>query len=549
MKSIQTKILLLVLSCVLFASALNSITGLYMTAHVLDKDSDEIMSLMCEQKEEELDFLFHNIERSVDTMAECVINEVKDPQNLLDKDYLEICTENVEKVALNHVAFLEDALAVYLAYNPEYTSPTAGFFHNRPNPDADLIKMPRTNLLDYEPTDMGTVGWYYVPVAAGKPTWILPYQSDNVDEWMISYGVPVYIQDVLIGMIGIDIDFRLVEKAVAQIELYDSGYAFLLDKEGTVMYHPHYKYGTSILSVAGGMQDILEAMREEESSAEPYRYEFDGEAQRLSFHTLRNGMYLCVNVPEAEVHTARDLLIGENLIITLFALAIAGALSIVLGRQLTKPLLDLNTAARKAAEGEWDVELRRTTKDEVGELTDSFRTTLTHLNQYVSKVNILAYQDVMTGVKNKTAYREAEERINELIHTGNAHFAVAVFDVNNLKLTNDTHGHMAGDAMLCRACQHICQNFKHSPVYRIGGDEFLAILETEDYDHAEELLQKFREEMKDIRMPEYPNVEVACASGLSVYNPSVDQSFTEVFQRADERMYQNKADMKKEERL
>ena len=83
-----------------------------------------------------------------------------------------------------------------------------------------------------------------------------------------------------------------------------------------------------------------------------------------------------------------------------------------------------------------------------------------------------ANTDALTGVKNKHAYLEAEERLNALIEKRQAPpFAIAVMDVNDLKRVNDTDGHQAGDDYLRSACKIICEAFEHSPVFRVGGDQ------------------------------------------------------------------------------
>lgn len=77
-------------------------------------------------------------------------------------------------------------------------------------------------------------------------------------------------------------------------------------------------------------------------------------------------------------------------------------------------------------------------------------------------------------------------------------FAVAVFDLNDLKKVNDTLGHEAGDQYVKDSCKFICQRFKYSPVFRIGGDEFVVILEGIDYEDREEILKGFEEDIDRI---------------------------------------------------
>ena len=126
-------------------------------------------------------------------------------------------------------------------------------------------------------------------------------------------------------------------------------------------------------------------------------------------------------------------------------------------------------------------------------LADSFQQTVSHLQKYINYINGLAYRDALTGVKNKTAYQETIANLEERTRTGRPEFAMIVFDINNLKIINDTLGHDFGDILIIDSCKLICKVFKRSPVYRIGGDEFVVILENDDFNKYEELLARFKQ--------------------------------------------------------
>ena len=159
----------------------------------------------------------------------------------------------------------------------------------------------------------------------------------------------------------------------------------------------------------------------------------------------------------------------------------------------------------------------------------------------LQKATELASRDVLTGVKSKRVFVETEMRWDVCIkeHAA-APFAVAVFDLNDLKHINDTMGHAAGDNYICAACMHICKTFQHSPVYRIGGDEFAAVLTGQDYEHRTELKERFRALNAAHRAPE----EAVVACGMSDYVPNRDTRFQDVFDRADADMYKNKKELK-----
>ena len=152
-----------------------------------------------------------------------------------------------------------------------------------------------------------------------------------------------------------------------------------------------------------------------------------------------------------------------------------------------------------------------------------------------------AYKDGLTGVKNKLAYLEALAELETMLENGElTEYGVVVFDVNGLKTINDTLGHEAGDEAIKSGCRIICHQFDHSPIFRIGGDEFVAILKGSDFANRETLLEAFRKTINENQK----NGDVVVASGLAIYDASTDCSYNDVFKRADEAMYEHKRALK-----
>ena len=147
--------------------------------------------------------------------------------------------------------------------------------------------------------------------------------------------------------------------------------------------------------------------------------------------------------------------------------------------------------------------------------------------------------DALTGVKSKYAYMEAEAQLDHQIETqSQPPFAVVVLDVNDLKKVNDTSGHQAGDQYLRDACRMICQTFKHSPVFRVGGDEFAVIAQGHDYEHIDQLIRGIEELNRESTRA--GGAVVAC--GMARFTD--DTSVASVFRRADMDMYANKQRLK-----
>lgn len=149
--------------------------------------------------------------------------------------------------------------------------------------------------------------------------------------------------------------------------------------------------------------------------------------------------------------------------------------------------------------------------------------------------------DALTGVSNKLAYDRRVTMISEKMKDGGIKFAVAIFDVNGLKITNDTFGHEQGDKLLVRCCEMIQESLPNTTLYRIGGDEFAAIITGEDYANREKIVREIHEKVDKAHEDSTSLMDdTSIAIGVAVYNPSKDRDFLSVFSRADAEMYDNK---------
>ncbi|SDB19221.1 diguanylate cyclase (GGDEF) domain-containing protein [Ruminococcaceae bacterium FB2012] len=160
----------------------------------------------------------------------------------------------------------------------------------------------------------------------------------------------------------------------------------------------------------------------------------------------------------------------------------------------------------------------------------------------IKDLNKRVFVDALTSVRNKGAFSDHIKKLQERVDAGEQpEFAIGIFDCNDLKTVNDKYGHDKGDIYLKTACRLICKVFEHSPVFRIGGDEFAAVLQNDDFRRREELIRLFEERRAEI-CASAPNKweEVHIALGIAIYDPELDSSVSDAVRRADKIMYENK---------
>ena len=159
----------------------------------------------------------------------------------------------------------------------------------------------------------------------------------------------------------------------------------------------------------------------------------------------------------------------------------------------------------------------------------------TEYTEALADAENLATTDELTGVKNKHAYAAAEAVLNNQLDAGTAtDYAIVVFDLNNLKYVNDTFGHKKGDEYIKSGCRIICETFAHSPVFRIGGDEFVAISQGYDYQRIDYLLNVLEAKNHENRVKGGVTIATGYACGDS------KTPVNKVFEQADKNMYKHK---------
>lgn len=155
----------------------------------------------------------------------------------------------------------------------------------------------------------------------------------------------------------------------------------------------------------------------------------------------------------------------------------------------------------------------------------------------------LAYIDELTGTFNRNAYvRDYENFIQE---KNVLPMAVYMFDLNELKLCNDTYGHDAGDQYIIMVADVIKQQFEvDGRCYRMGGDEFCVVMPYKSKDSVENNLAVFQHRIKMLNREAF-YVKISVAVGYALYDPEKDNTLNDTKARADEQMYMNKTAMKK----
>ena len=532
MNSIRTKITLLAVCIVIIALSVATVIGVISIKKLGRNDADQMLHLTATTGAMNLESYFESVEHSVETVATLVQGSF-DGMPFEDLEAQVERTRNLfERIAYN----TNGVLTYYFRIDPEISDTVKGFWYV--NQDGNGFQEHEvTDISQYDTNDTSKLVWFTVPKATGKGVWLPPYTTENLGARVVSYNVPVYWKNQFVGVIGIEIDYNTLTQEVENTKIFDSGYAFILDEDSNVFYHPQIDDSKQLNLETTALSDTDRFI-----GSNHVQYNFEGVEKEAVWIPLSNGMRLYVAAPVSEIDSGWKGMIWNVLIAALVILVVSCVVSLRFSNRLTKPLRDLTNAAKEVQKGNYESALEYNKNDEVGILTQTFKELTAHTKENLTAARRMAAVDPLTGVKNKSSYTQWEEKINEEIEKGDkAPFAVVVCDINNLKAVNDLYGHKEGDACIKSACEKICGVFSHSPVFRIGGDEFVVILSGEDFIVRNKLIERINAVPRD-----YSKIRIGetISAGMAEYKEGKHLSLLSVFEDADKAMYERKQFLK-----
>ena len=411
-------------------------------------------------------------------------------------------------------------MAYYMRFTPEISDNTTGIFYSKSNGSEEYVRLEPTDLSLYDKNDIEHVGWFWQPYEAGHPIWINPYHNQNTDILIISFVIPLYFENEFVGIVGMDFDYTLLTERTHRIKVFEHGFAHL-ELGGTVIHSG---------------EDHLDG-----------DHIHNDESYFRASKELANGMSLVLFASRGDIRQIR-FEIAYKILFTVVLLALVFSFIVFLiVKKIVRPLEVLTDASKKLSNEDFDVKIEHSNTYEIKQLSSAFENMLVKLREHKKLQHLLTYRDSLTGLRNTTSYKAWVIDFDKKIQSEDISFGVVVLDLNSLKKTNDTYGHIVGNNLIMTASQIISDTFKRSPVFRIGGDEFVVILQNHDLDERELLFANFASACAKASVEaNNTTIPISIAKGFSMFDPNTDTQFSDVFNRADDQMYKDKNGMKLE---
>lgn len=482
--------------------------SIYEVDSYIQDQSENFVRISCVNEGDRINNSLKNMEKSVEIMKSYLMEFFNSETDIEDKELQKKVIKSAEQMFVDvarHTS-TENSISYYFRLDPSISDSKAGLFYSKLDGGNEFIPLEPTDLSIYSKDDTEHVGWFWQPYEAQKPIWMKPYYNQNTRTWMFSYVIPMYHGEKFIGVVGMDFDYMALEKQVQEIKVYENGFAHL-EMDGAI--------------ISGN-----------ESRPDPKKH--------LSISKdLANGMTLVLSASYEDIRQIRYE-IGFKILLTAVILSALFTLIVTfVVKRITDPLMKLTNAAAKLADGNYDMELEQGGALETRLLSTAFENMAIRLQERENLLHLSANHDSMTGLRNNTSYVSWVAQFDKKIANEEIDFGVVMLDLNDLKKTNDLYGHEMGDKLIITAAQIISDIFKRSPVFRIGGDEFLVVLQNKDLENRDELFALLDLKCQNTFIADTQE-PIRIAIGFSRFEHGKDLQFADVFKRADVAMYENK---------
>lgn len=516
-RSMQFRILATIIFAMLAITVFIGGISIYEVDQYIQEESENFVVVTSENEGAQINSIFEDMEKSVKVMESYVMDFFTEEVIVEDPNFHKNVVNSVDQMFADVAKHASGAVAYYFRFDPAISDKKMGLFYSKTKESSEYVSLEPTDISLYEKDDTEHVGWFWQPYEAGKPVWMLPYYNQNNNIYMISYVVPLYHEEQFFGIIGMDFDYTDLSNRVHEIKIYENGFAHL-EIDGSIICSDSHKTGAEVEN------DTNKYMRKSKE--------------------LKNGMTLVLSANYDDIRQIRYDICFKILFTVFFLFNLFMIIAVVVVNKIVYPLKKLTEASVKLSNGDYDVETIDSNTYEIKLLSKAFENMTKHLKEREELLLISANYDSLTGLRNTTSYAAWVDKFDKEIESKNADFGVIVFDLNELKETNDKYGHAVGDKLISTAAKIISEVFKRSPVFRIGGDEFLVVLQNSDLENMDNLFSKLDFKCANTFIEE-AKIPISIARGFARYNSGEDLRFADVFKRADDIMYENKRAFKK----
>ncbi|MDL2301964.1 methyl-accepting chemotaxis protein [Lachnospiraceae bacterium OttesenSCG-928-D06] len=380
MKKISTIICIAIFLCVLASTLSMATLSVNLSSREIREEAEFHLEALSNQYANAMNVNLTKYETIINSLSD-YITTTYDIHKLKDGEYSAEYLTYMDQFVYESSTADSNILGIYFYLNPTAAKAGYGVWYSEGEPIIEDPVEQYAAYLNQEP------GWefYYDAVECGESVWLTPYYDPDIDKNCTSYSTPIYIDDILCGVIGLDIEMAALEDMVAEVHVYDTGRAFLVDADGYFIADAVYTSQDSLVSVGyNALADALHSSKKgiihDESLAESHYF---------AYSLLDNGFSFVTVVKSDEVvsgiNEVKDYAVTAGLIIC----GIAVVLSFILGKSISGPIVKTTLDMGLMEEGNFTGQkhskyVKR--RNEIGILARAMNAIQTYMSQTIDTI-------------------------------------------------------------------------------------------------------------------------------------------------------------------
>lgn len=383
MKKISYKIIAAIMSCSIIIAVIIGLLSTSKGSNLIIKEVENNLINLTESRKNYMNEIIQDVQSRVGDIEALVSTTFNTDSFRNDTMYLDNYGRNIEGFIKKSAETSDEAVGAFFFFNPDFTDRAFDICYADRKGKGVFEREAQLGLEKYIP-DVQGMEWYYDAIKAGKGIWLQPYMDEEYKIQVVTYSQPVYVNDTLVGVAGIDLGFDNFSNRVNDVKLYDTGYAFMLDKDYNYLVHPTLTQKDNLRTIEKGKYDFMASAMDSKQSG-ILHINFDRKRKMVGFSDMMNGYVFAVTVPEDEI--LKDVFVLRIFILVIVAAGacIAFVVALVLGKVISNPVKILTELFNKAKEGDLRVRSKVRTSDEIGVLSQAFNSMLERMQEFITQ--------------------------------------------------------------------------------------------------------------------------------------------------------------------
>ncbi len=344
-----------------------------------------------------------------------------DTTRLYEEGYLESYTTTILNPMIRGITReTRKSAGLYVVFDPKYTGRSEGIWAAVDNNGTLMHSVP-TNIAGKSQDDPSAL-FYYGAIKEGKGFWSDPYVN-NADLNVMTYSTPIIVDKTPIGVIGADMSVKELIKQVENIKIYDTGYAFMLNKNFDYLIHPALDKSSNFKTINNGQYSYI-ADEIENKGTGLIDADFSGERKVMAFSKLNDGKIIILAVPKIEILKDMYDTIYMILGVILIASILAAGISLFLGKRISNPIvyateiLDSTSKLDLSDIGETkEIKTLLNRKDEIGSIFRATGVLREEMRKVIRSIEETTINIVENTTSLTTATHETTQSINDMAKT------------------------------------------------------------------------------------------------------------------------------------